>query len=194
MKDKLRAHIEQRVPLTDEEFAVVLAHFTLKQFRKHQFLIQEGQSVKYCYYVASGLLKLVYTDQAAKQHIVSFAMEDWWEGDFQAFFTQSTATLSVECLEDTVVFGLSLDNFYKLCTQLPKFERFLLKLFIESSVAGQQRILSFMTNQAKDRYEQLLEQYPSLAQRVPKSLLASYLGVSRETLSRLSVTKLTEYS
>lgn len=186
MQEKLREHIEKRVTLTDEEFAFVLAHFTVKKFKKYQFLIQEGERVEYSYFVVSGLLKLVYTDESGKQHIVSFAMEDWWESDFHAFFTQSKATMSLDCLEDTVVFCLSLDDYQSLCAGLQKFERFFLRLAISGSIAAQRRILSLMTTQAKARYEQLLKQYPSLIQRVPKTMLASYLGVSRETLSRLS--------
>ncbi|AUD06595.1 Crp/Fnr family transcriptional regulator [Spirosoma pollinicola] len=186
MEEKLREHIQKRVPLTDDEFAFVLAHFTLKKYKKHQFLIQEGEPVSYSYFVVSGLLKLVYTDELGKQHIVSFAMEDWWETDFQAYFAQTRATMSLDCLEDTVVFCLSLENYHKLCAGLQRFERFFLQLTIAGSIAAQRRILSLLTTQAKERYEQLFNQYPTLIQRVPKTLLASYLGVSRETLSRLS--------
>ncbi|MEZ0129440.1 Crp/Fnr family transcriptional regulator, partial [Flavobacterium sp. LBUM151] len=75
MQANLREHIEKIIPLTDDEFAFVASHFTTKKFKKHQFLIQEGDPVKYSYFVISGLLKLVYTDNSAKQHIVSFAME-----------------------------------------------------------------------------------------------------------------------
>lgn len=186
MQEKLREHIEKRVLLTDEEFAFVLDHFRVKRFEKHQFLVQEGERVPYSYFVVSGLLKLVYTDESGKPHIVSFAMEDWWESDFGAFFTRNKATLSLECLEDTIVFCLSLDDFQKLCADLPKFERFFLQLAIASSMAAQQRILSLLATSAKERYEQLLSQHPALIQRVPKTQLASYLGVSRETLSRLT--------
>ena len=186
MQEKLREHIEKRVPLTDDEFAFVLAHFTLKKYKKHQFLIQEGEPVRYSYFVVSGLLKLVYTDELGRQHIVSFAMEDWWETDFQAYFTQTRATMSLDCLEDTEVFCLSLENYHTLCDGLPTFERFFLQLTIAGSIAAQRRILSLLTTQAKERYEQLLKQYPTLIQRIPKTLLASYLGVSRETLSRLT--------
>ena len=186
MQEKFREHIEKRVPLTDDEFAFLLTHFTVQKFKKHQVLIEEGQRVTYCYFVVSGLLRLVYNDPSGKEHTVSFAMEDWWECDFEAFFNQSRATLLVDCLEDTVVYCLSLDNFHTLCAGLQKFERFFLKIAITHSFAARKRILSLMTDQARERYEQLLSQYPSLVQRVPKTLLASYLGVSRETLSRLS--------
>lgn len=186
MYEKLREHIEKIVPLSDDEFAFVCNHFSIKKFKKHQFLIQEGDAVKYHYFVVSGLLKLVYTDETGKQHIVSFAMEDWWESDFYAYYTQTAATLSLECVEDTEALCLLLEDYKKLCDGLPKMQRFFLEKANFGFIGAQRRIISWLTSNAKERYEQLLNRYPSLIQRVPKSLLAAYLGVSRETLSRLS--------
>jgi CRP-like cAMP-binding protein len=187
MLDKLRAHIEKAVPLTDEEFILVSSYFTTKKYKKHQFLIQEGEDVQYNYFVVKGLLKLVYTDDTSKEHIVGFAMEDWWESDFQAYYTQTKATMSLECVEDTEVLCLQLEDYRKLCSSLPKIEHFFLEKAYFGFIAAQHRIISTMTSSTKERYHQLLERYPSLIQRVPKSLLAAYLGVSRETLSRLSL-------
>ncbi|WP_299223672.1 Crp/Fnr family transcriptional regulator [uncultured Aquimarina sp.] len=186
MKEKLKEHIEKLIPLTDDEFLFVLSHFSFEKYKKNDFLIQQGESVKHCYFVVSGLLKLVYDDKDGKQHIVSFAMEDWWESDFSAYFTQTKAKMSLQCIENTSVFSLSLKNYEKLSTELPKIERFFLKKSNAGHIASQNRIISFLTSNAKERYEQLLKQYPLLFQRVPKTLIASYLGVSRETLSRLS--------
>jgi CRP-like cAMP-binding protein len=88
----LRAHIEKLVPLTEAEFAVVLAWFSCRQVAKHDFLVREGELVKHNYLVVAGLLKLVHTDAAGKPHFLSFAMEDWWETDFQAYYTHPPAT------------------------------------------------------------------------------------------------------
>jgi CRP-like cAMP-binding protein len=187
MHHELRTHIEKIVPLTDDEFAFVQAHFITKKFKKHQFLIQEGESVKYSYFVVSGLLKLVHTDDSGKQHIVSFAMEDWWESDYLAYFTQSPATMSLECLEDTEVCCFTLEDYRTLCAELQKMQYFFLQKANFGHIGSQRRILSLLTANAQERYEQLLKQYPALFQRVPKSLLAAYLGVSRETLSRFSL-------
>ncbi|MHA3786906.1 Crp/Fnr family transcriptional regulator [Flavobacterium hauense] len=186
MSIKLREHIEKIVSLTDDEFAFVMSHFTSKKFKKHQFLIQEGEPVPYSYFVVSGLIKLVHADTSGKEHIVSFAMEDWWESDFQAFHNKTRATMSLNCLEDTEVFCLTLENYQALCAGMQKMEHFFLEKANRGHIGSQQRILSLITGNAKERYEQLLERYPSLLQRVPKSMIASYLGVSRETLSRLS--------
>ncbi|MBC9934165.1 Crp/Fnr family transcriptional regulator [Chitinophaga qingshengii] len=185
MQEKLRQHIEKIVPLTDEEFALVLSHFVPKTVKKKDFLIRQGEPVRHCYFVVSGLLTLIYDDDSGKQHIVSFAMEDWWESDYLAYFTQTRATMSLQCLEDTVVYSLSLEGYQLLCSQLRKMEHFFLQKANAGHIGSQRRILSFLTANAKERYKQLLQRYPTLLQRVPKALLASYLGVSRETLSRL---------
>ncbi|CAM3407404.1 Crp/Fnr family transcriptional regulator [Flavobacterium chungbukense] len=178
-------HIEKIVSLTEDEAAAIVSHFELKSFKKGQFIIEAGNDVKDVYFVLSGLVKLIYEDQDARKHIVSFAMEDWWETDFQAFYTQTKALLTLECIEDTVVYSLSLENFEKLCFEWRKMERFFLRKSIAGHIGSQTRILSFLTSNARERYEQLLLKNSSLLQRVPKSSLASYLGVSRETLSRL---------
>jgi CRP-like cAMP-binding protein len=185
MLEILRAHIEKIVTLTDEEFQFVVKHFTVKNFKKRDYIIQEGDQVEHAYFIISGLVMLVYTDASAKQHIVSFAMEDWWETDFLAYHNQTKATMSLQCLENTQVLCLSLQSYKQLCAGLHKMEHFFLVKANGGHIGSQQRILSFLTSGAKERYEQLIKRYPSLLQRVPKTLIASYLGVSRETLSRL---------
>ncbi|MGE8434301.1 MULTISPECIES: Crp/Fnr family transcriptional regulator [Chryseobacterium] len=183
--EQLRTHIEKIVPLSDEEFASISSCFTYRKYKKHQFLIQHGDTVSYNYFVLKGLLKLVYTDDGGKEHIVGFAMEDWWETDFPAYYQSKKATMSLECVEDTEVLCLSLEDYRKIVSTHPKMEHFFLEKAYMGFIAAQQRIISTMTTGIKERYEQLLEKHPSLIQRVPKSLLAAYLGVSRETLSRL---------
>ncbi|CDF80268.1 transcriptional regulator, Crp/Fnr family [Formosa agariphila KMM 3901] len=186
MKKKLKEHIEKIIPLTEDEFLIISSYFVFEKYQKNEFLIKQGKSADHCYFVVTGLLKLFYDDKDGKQHIISFAMEDWWESDFAAYFSKTKANMSLQCIEDISVFSLSLESYHKLCTKIPKMERFFLQKSISGQIASQNRILSFLTSNAKERYEQLLKQYPLLFQRVPKTLLASYLGVSRETLSRLS--------
>jgi len=186
MKADLREHIEKIIPLTDDEFDFVISHFSTKKFKKHQFLIQKDEPVHYSYFIITGLVKLVFTDESGKEHIVSFAMEDWWESDFYAYYMQTKATMSLECLEDTEVLCCTLEDYKKLCDGLQKMERFFLEKATFGFLGSQRRIISWLTSNSKERYEQLLKQYPTLFQRVSKSQIASYLGVSRETLSRLS--------
>src|SRR4051812_1232416 len=127
MPSQLREHIEKVIPLTNEEYAFVISHFKSRKYKKHQFLIQQGDLVPCHYFVLKGLLKLIFTDDTEKQHIISFAMEDWWESDFYAFYTQTKATMSLESLEDTEVLCLSLEDYKKLCEGLQKMNAFFLK-------------------------------------------------------------------
>jgi CRP-like cAMP-binding protein len=186
MSKELRQQIEKVTPLTDQEFEYILSHFTTKRLKKNQFLIQQGDSVLNDHFVVGGLLKAYHVDKEGKEHIMQFALEDWWVTDYQAYFNQTNSTLNVDCIEACDLLCISLQNREKICADLHKIEHFFRKKSNAGYVALQRRILSLLNSSAKERYEQLLNQYPKLFQRVPKTLIASYLGVSRETLSRLS--------
>jgi CRP-like cAMP-binding protein len=182
----LRKHLEEIISLTDKEFEYVLSHFTKRTLRKHQYLVQNGNDVYNDHFVVKGLLKAYYTNDEGKDHILQFAMENWWVTDYQAYFKKTKATTNVDCLEDCEILCLSLENRKKLSEEMHKIEHFFLSKVNAGYVGLQRRILSLLDKDAKGRYEQLIELYPSLLQRVPKTILASYLGVSRETLSRIS--------
>ena len=183
--DILQQHLVDTSTLTDLELRQVMTCFQQHSYHKGDVLFREGDRVKHLFFVVAGLLKLVYHDDTAKEHILSFAMEEWWETDFHAFYEQQPTALSLCCLEDCELLKLSLDDYQQLCKDIPAFERFLFKKSIAGHIASQKRILSLLTNQAKERYELLVKQFPKLIQRLPKAQLAAYLGVTRETLSRL---------
>lgn len=186
METILRQQIEKIIKLTDDEFAFVLSHFTTKSFRKHQYILQEGNPAPNDYFVVKGLLKSFYINDAGKVHILQFAMEDWWISDPHAYHYGLTATLNIDCLEDAETYVISLENREKLCAGLDKMQFFFRKKAQAGYSALQKRIQSLMSLNAKERYDQFVQSYPQLLQRVPKALIASYLGVSRETLSRLA--------
>lgn len=186
MSNLFRQHIEKIVSLTDEEFAFVSSFFGNKKLKKHQFLVQVGQLAPYDFWVEKGLLRAYLLEANGKEQILQFAMADWWVTDYQAHFSGQFATLNVDCLEDCHVLYISLEDKDRLCAELPKIGLFFRKKSNAGYVALQKRILSLLTSQTQERYQQFLELYPSLIQRVPKKYIASYLGVSRETLSRLS--------
>lgn len=187
MSKELRRHFEKIIALTDEEFDYVLSHFTTKKLKKHQFVIQEGDSVNNDYFVVKGLLKAYHVDIAGKEYIMQFAMEDWWISDYQAYLSQTKATLNVDCIEDVELLCLSLHDRNKICADLHKIEHFFRVNSNAGYVALQRRLLLLLSSNAEERYRQLFSQYPTLFQRVPKTLIAAYLGVSRETLSRFNL-------
>jgi len=186
MSSKLKEHFERITPLSNQEFGYILSHFGSKKLRKNQHLVQQDEAVPNDFFVLKGLLKASFTGNDDKEHILKFAMEDWWVSDYQAYFNQTNATLNISYIEDVEVLSLSLTNREKLCAEMHKIEHFFRRKSNFGYIALQRRILSMLMNNAKERYDQLLDQYPSLFQRVPKTLIASYLGVSREVLSRMS--------
>ena len=185
MEEMLRRHIENVVHLSDEEYDFVRGHFSTKNCKKGGFLVEEGEPVRYVYLIISGLAKLVYYDKSDREHIISFAMEDWWETDYPSWFSREPASLSLQCLELTEAYCLTLESYQTICARLHNMEHFFLHKANRGHIASQERILSFLTSTPRERYELVLRKQPALMQRVPKSQLAAYLGVSRETLSRL---------
>ncbi|MBB1541663.1 MAG: Crp/Fnr family transcriptional regulator [Flavobacteriaceae bacterium] len=181
----LRQHIEKIVSLTDEEFDFVKSKFHLTEIKKHQFLIREGERVPYDFLVVQGLLKSSLHTENGKQHILQFAMEDWWITDYQAYLNGTKATLNVDSLEDSKLLAISSDDLESMCKKLPKMEYFFRKKSNRGYAALHQRVLCLLSSDAQSRFDQFLKQYPKILQRLPKYLIASYLGVSRETLSRL---------
>jgi CRP-like cAMP-binding protein len=181
----LRKHIEEIISLSDKDFQRIAAHFTHKQFRKHQFLVQEGSPAAHEYWVVKGCLKAGYIGADGKEHILQFATEGWWMSDFPTYFRQKPATLSIDCLENVEVLALSLASREALCEQFHQMEHFFRRKLTSGFVSLQERVLSMQRMSAAERYAEFLALYPNLLQRVPKRLIASYLGVSRETLSRL---------
>jgi CRP-like cAMP-binding protein len=171
MNEILRQHIEQITPITDEEFAYISTFFTYKKLRKHQFLVEAGNEVNSEYFVLSGCLKAYHLDNDAKEYILQFAMQNWWVTDYQAFFNQSKATIFIDCIESSEVLGITLHNKERLCAEMHKIEHFFRKKSNSGYVALQRRILSLLNTTAKERYEQLLQFYPQLFQKVPKTTL-----------------------
>ncbi|WP_326983480.1 Crp/Fnr family transcriptional regulator [Chryseobacterium sp. MYb264] len=186
MSAELRKHFEEIVPLTDEEFEYVNSFFKFKKLKKHQYLIQENEQVTHIYFVIKGLLKASFIDQEGKEHIAQFAMENWWVSDFNSFYNNMPSVMTIDCLEDVELVYISKENLEKICAENHKIEHFFRLKNSFGYVALQQRILSLLTTNAKERFEQFSHQYPQLLQRISKTIIASYLGVSRETLSRIS--------
>lgn len=182
-----RQQLEKIISLTDSEYEYVRSFFISRKYKKHQFVIQQGDPVNYEYFVLSGLIKCYVLDDDSSMHILQFAMEDWWLSDYTAYQAGTPATTFADCLEDTELMGITKVNKDKLCAEMHKMEHFFRVKSNLGYIALQRRILSLLSNNAEEKYRQLFELYPSLFQRVPKALLASYIGVSRETLSRLKL-------
>lgn len=182
---KLRQHIEAITLLTDQEFDYVKSFFTVKKVRKHQYLLQEGEPVLHEYVVLSGIFRMFYLDNDGKEHIIQFAGTDWWMSDYNAYFTQTNATLHIVCMEEGEVLCLKLAGREQLSKEMHKMEHFFRVKLTRGYAAQQKRIISLLSGTPQQRYEEFCELYPQISQTIPKKYIAEYLGVSRETLSRL---------
>ena len=184
-KEILKAHIAKITTLDDEQFDYFFSHFKKQSFKKGQAIITDGDVVNCEYFVISGCLKSFFINDELKMFILQFAMPTWWASDYNALYNHTKATINVDCIADTEVLCLTNDDREKLCNELHNAEHFFRWRTNKGYIATQKRLLSLMNNDAKHRYEELLKLYPELYNIVPKNLIAAYLGVSRETLSRL---------
>lgn len=184
-KTLLKEHVSKIASLTDEEFDYFFSHFKPETFKKGQSIITEGQEVDKEYFVIDGCLKAFFVNDEVKMYILQFAMPTWWASDYAALYNNTKATINVDCVSDTEILSLSNSDREKICSELHQVEHFFRWRTNRGYVAAQKRLLSFMNNDTKTRYEELLALYPALYNTVPKHLIAAYLGVSRETLSRL---------
>ncbi|WP_235830923.1 Crp/Fnr family transcriptional regulator [Flavobacterium ustbae] len=186
MKEQFRKHIEKISPISDEKFDYVFSFFKSKKIRKNTIIISWGDLVAQEYWVFKGCVKASYQLEDGKEKIIRFAVEDWWVSDYDAYFKKNPATLNIESLEDCELLALSLEDRERLCTELPEINNFFRKKMEGAYSAFQRRLVSMLSNDAKKHYEIFVQQYPMLIERLPKSVIASYLGITRETLSRIS--------
>lgn len=183
--EQLRKHIEEISPLTDEEFEYVKGFFTMRNVRKHQYLLQDGDEARHEYWIAKGIFRVFYIDKEGKEHIVQFAQQNWWMSDYGAYFKQSKTRMHIECMESGEVFATTLQAREKLAAHHHKMEHFFRMKLTNGYVSQQRRIMSLLSSSPQERYEEFADLYPNIMQKIPKKYIAEYLGVSRETLSRL---------
>jgi len=184
-KEILKQHLAKIAVLTDQEFDYFFSHFKLQSYKKGQTIITQGNKVDSEYFVVDGCLKSFYINDDMKMFVLQFAMPTWWASDYNALYSGEKAMINVDCITNAEVLCLSNIDREKLCREIHQAEHFFRWRTNKGYVAAQRRLLSHMNNNAKQRYEELMLLYPALYNLVPKHLIAAYLGVSRETLSRL---------
>lgn len=185
-------YIANYIVLTKEEQAFLISKVTHRKYLKNQYIVQQGDICNYECYIIKGCTKTFYLDREGQEHIIMFSIEDWWASDMGSFITQSPADFNVQCIENTELIMFSYDIVEELYEKIPKLERFFRKIIEKGFVASQKRIVRNFSLTAKERYLYFKNQYPKIEKRIPQYMLASYLGITKEFLSKIKKQVLVE--
>lgn len=185
MFEQLFKSIQEKVTLTQEEMEVCKTFFIPKKLRKKQILLQEGDICIYNAFVEKGILRSFFIDEKGNEHIVQFAIEGWWITDLSSFLTNTNSIYTIEALEDCELLLFTTTAREALMEKVPMFERYQRLLLENAYIANQARINSALTETAEEKYIKLGIAYPGIIKRVPQHMIASYLGLKPETLSRV---------
>ena len=185
MFDRLRDHVSRLVPLTDSDAPLCSSFMIPKRVRKGAYLVQEGEVSKYLAFVTSGCLRSYTIDKKGEEHIVQFAFEGWWITDLYSFLTGKPGNYFIDAMEESDVLLLESAAYEKLCTTVPRFERYFRLLLQNNYIATHRRVLASISMSAEERYLQMIQEYPNIGQQVALRHIASYLGITPEALSRI---------
>jgi len=186
MFELLFQKFDEKIELTKEEKELSGSFFIPKKMRKKQWLLQEGDVCKYVAFVEKGLLRSFTIDDKGREHITQFAFEGWWIADQVSFLTGEPSEHNIEALEDCELLLLTKLAEDKMLEKIPKLERYFRILLQNSLIATQKRLVSSLSQSAEERYSDLIKACPdTLPQRIPQHMMASYLGITPETLSRI---------
>ena len=178
-------NIQKYFTLSKEEKETILGLTHIKKLLKKEFLLQEGQVSKCSAFVLSGCLRSYFVDTNGFEHILQFAIEDWWITDMMSITTQTAANLNIDAIQDSELLILTRENQLELFEKCPKMEKYF-RIITEKGMANiQTRLLENMSLPAVQRYKNLTKKYPKIVEKVPQKLIASFLGITPEFLSKL---------
>jgi len=185
MFEIFKEYISQKTTLTEAEYAKIEAVCIYKKLRKRQYLLQEGDVWKYNAFITKGLVRFYSVDESGRENIVSFAKENWWTGDRASLLTGEPSKNNIDAIEDTELILITKTNFDRLCQEIPALNDMVNAIINKSFITSQNRIHSAISFTAEQKYLDFVQRYPDLSLRAPQAMIASYLGITPETLSRV---------
>jgi len=177
----------QDLSLEAEEYLISISRE--KIFPKGSILIRQGQTVNKIFFVKGGCLRSYCNDKNGKEHTLQFAIRNWWISDYIAIHNDEYATLTVECLTESNIIEFNAEELNGILTRFPEFEPFQRRNLERHIVSLQKRILNQLQLSAAERYDLFLEQYGDIEKYTQNYHIASYLGITQESLSRIRVKK-----
>lgn len=183
--DKLILHFSSYIPLRDKERDELKNCFVEKNIKRRQFILQESDVCKHYTFIISGCFKMYGVDKNGGEHNIQFASENEWISDIGSFHSDKPSRLYIEAIEPSVILQIDKPNLIYLFSNHPKFDRIFRVIIENKFVELQNRVLQNISSTAEERYMAFLEQYPTLANRLPNTQIASYLGITPEFLSKI---------
>lgn len=184
MFDTFRKYLEGKIALTDQDFELIESVSSFKRLRKRQYLLQEGDVCRFNAFVCRGFLRYYSVDKKGQEHIMQFAPENYWTGDRESMDSGLPSKYNVDAIEDSEILLLKKEDFELIRKTVPAFNDFVNKMLKKNVLVLQERIHVSLSLSAEEKYSNFISKYPSISNRVPLHMVASYLGVSPETLSR----------
>ena len=186
MIEPLIKSISKFVKLNSEEENLIQKFWTEKTLIKGDFLLRNGEICRTDNFVVRGALKAFFINsESGKEEILFFAVENWWATDIESFQKQKPSIYNIQAIDKTELLQIRYDSFQEMLRQIPKLERFF-RIILENYVGSlQRRIILNNVFDAEHRYSDFIKKYPEIADKVPQFLIASYLGITPEFLSRI---------
>jgi CRP-like cAMP-binding protein len=185
IENSIITEIFKGVSFSQEEMSLIESKLEEINFKKGITLLKAGEKVNNQYYVYNGCLRTYFIDKSGKEHTLQFAIKDWWISDYTAFFSTTKAIMNIESIQDTTLYKISKKNMEGLFSEIPQLETFFRKKMERAFAGFQKRILASLAQSAKERYVSFISTYPNIEQSVKNYHIASYLGITTESLSRI---------
>ncbi|MCO4294680.1 Crp/Fnr family transcriptional regulator [Solitalea sp. MAHUQ-68] len=182
-------HLSRFVSLNAVEKERILEVFAFRKVKKKENLLTEGQVCSYNYFVVKGCLRVYLITNTGLEQITQFGIENWWMTDFDSFENQTPSQFFIQAIEESEVIVIEKNSLESLYIEVPKIERYFRIILQKNFVAAQRRILWIHTISSEQRYRNFVELFPSFVQRIPQYMLASYLGITPEFLSKIRAKK-----
>ena len=177
--------IFKELVFTNDEIKFIESVFHKISVKKGTTLLNAGESVNEQYYILEGCLRSYHIDSSGKEYTVQFGIKDWWISDYTAFFTSSKATMSIEVIQDAIIYKITKQDKENLYSKIPKIEHFFRIKLEKAFAAFQKRILSNLSQTATESYLNFIKTYPNIEKSIKNYHIASYLGITTESLSRI---------
>jgi CRP-like cAMP-binding protein len=181
----LKQTVQKMVAITDEEFEHILSFFVHRPVAKKEFVLKAGNMCTALNFCEKGCFRNFYLNEAGEEVVIDFAWEDYWVGDIYSLANRVPSKYNLQALEDSVLLGISLSDFQKLSGEFPKMqEGFMFRAQRNNNQAVDMLTLEKYAS-AEERYQKMMERFPGITNRVASIHIASYLGITPESFSRL---------